>query len=144
MRSDLDATLAELRDASNRLNALKSSLPPKRDYWRQYVPDLPETPDFAPILDAIAALGERFQAVAQAKKSSPLEPLTFPDDLTAALELYAETRASFLNAYQDFLDANTTIRRIKLRKQVGSATTKTNVGTDENAILRRERSGRLP
>lgn len=115
LRNDLDATLAELRDASNRSNALKSSLPPKRDYWRQYVPDLPEPPDFASILDAVAALSERFQAVAQAKKSSPLEPLTLPDDLTAALALYAESRASFLNAYQDFLDANATIWRIKER-----------------------------
>ncbi|MBQ9128746.1 MAG: AAA family ATPase, partial [Thermoguttaceae bacterium] len=115
LRNDLAATLAELRDASNRLNALKSSLPPKRDCWRQYVPDLPESPDFAPILDAVAALSERFQAVAQAKKSSPLEPLTLPDDLTAALALYAESRASFLIAYQDFLDANATIWRIKER-----------------------------
>lgn len=115
LRNALDHSLAELRDASNRLNALKSSLPPKRDCWRQYVPDLPESPDFAPLLDAIAALSERFQAVAQAKKSSPLEQLALPDELTAALELYAETRASFLNAYQDFLDANATIRRIKER-----------------------------
>ncbi len=115
LRNALDHSFAELRDASNRLNALKSSLPPKRDYWRQYVSDLPEPPDFAPILDAVAALSERFQAVAQAKKSSPLEQLTLPDELTAALELYAETRASFLNAYQNFLDANATIWRIKER-----------------------------
>lgn len=115
LRNDLDATLAELREASNRLNALKSSLPPKRDYWRQHVPDLPEPPDLAPILDAVAALSERFQAVAQAKKSSPLERLAFPDKLTAALDLYAESRASFLNAYQRFLDANEAIRRIKER-----------------------------
>ena len=115
LRNDLDATLAELRDALNRLNALKSSLPPKRDYWRQYVPNLPESPDFAPLLDAVAALNERFQAVAQTKKSSPLEQLALPDELTAALALYAESCASFLNSYQDFLDANATIRRIKER-----------------------------
>ncbi|MBP3557919.1 MAG: AAA family ATPase [Thermoguttaceae bacterium] len=115
LRSDLDATLAELRDVWSRLNTLKSSLPPKRDYWRQYVPDLPESPDFKSILETVAALGKRFQAVAQDKKSLPLEPLALPDELTAALELYAEARASFLNAYQDFLDANATIRRVQER-----------------------------
>lgn len=78
LRNDLDATLAELRDASNRLNALKSSLPPKRDYWRQHVSDLPEPPDFAPILDAVAALSERFQAVAQAQKVRRCNRLRFP------------------------------------------------------------------
>ena len=113
MQSDLDATLAELRDVWSRLNTLKSSLPPKRDYLRQYVPDLPESPDFKSILETVAALGKRFQAVAQDKKSSPLEPLKLPDKLTAALKLYAEVRTSFLNAYQRFLDANEEIQRIK-------------------------------
>lgn len=115
LQGDLDATLAELRDVWSRLNNLKSSLLPKRDYWRQYLSDLPEPPDFASILDAVAALGERFKTVAQEKKSSPLEQLALPDELTAALELYAESRASFLNAYQNFLDANATIWRIKER-----------------------------